>query len=237
MSGETISLARALSKLGYCSRSRAALYVKSGRVTVNGKVIKIPSWRVDVDNDIIEIDNRRLAKPTTVVIMLHKPRGYVTTADDELSRKTVYELVPKDMHLFTVGRLDLDTTGLLLFTNNGQLQDKITSPEKKVSKTYIVTAVGKVTQDHVEKLLHGVEIEDGVVVRADECEIMENEFSKTILRIKIHEGKNRQVKRMLAAIGKNITGLHRSAIGKLELDLPESSWRKLTDNEIELIFS
>ncbi len=236
MPGETISLARALSKLGYCSRSRAALYVKSGRVTVNGKIVKVPSWRVDVEQDEIEIDNRHLTKPTTVVIMLHKPRGYVTTSDDELSRKTVYELVPNDIHLFTVGRLDLDTTGLLLFTNNGELQDKITSPEKKISKTYLVTAIGKVTQDHIEKLLRGVEITEGIVAKADECEITESEFSKTHLQIKIHEGKNRQVKRMLAAVGRNVAELHRSAIGKLELDLPEGAWRKLSDEEIKLIF-
>ncbi|MCL4509990.1 MAG: pseudouridine synthase [Bacteroidetes bacterium] len=198
--------------------------------------MKVPSWRVDVEQDEIEIDNRHLTKPTTVVIMLHKPRGYVTTSDDELSRKTVYELVPNDIHLFTVGRLDLDTTGLLLFTNNGELQDKITSPEKKISKTYLVTAIGKVTQDHIEKLLRGVEISEGVVVKADECEIMKSEFSKTHLRIKIHEGKNRQVKRMLAAVGRNVAELHRSAIGKLELDLPEGAWRKLSDDEIKLIF-
>ncbi len=236
MPEETISLARALSKLGYCSRSRAALYVKSGRVTVNGKIIKTPAWRIDLEKDSIEVDERRLVKPTAVVIMLHKPAGYVTTSNDDLSRKTVYELVPGDLHLFAVGRLDLDTTGLLLFTNNGELQDKITSPEKNVTKTYIVTTNGKVTKDHIDRLLAGVEIREGVVASADECEIIEAELSRTRLRVRIHEGKNRQIRRMFDALGKSVSSLHRSAIGKLELDLPEGGWRKLCDEEIEAIF-
>ncbi|MCL5267134.1 MAG: rRNA pseudouridine synthase [Bacteroidetes bacterium] len=236
MSDEAISLARALSKLGYCSRSRAALYVKSGRVTVNGRVIKSPAWRVDTGKDSIEVDERRLVKPTAVVIMLHKPAGFITTSSDDLSRRTVYELVPGDLHLFAVGRLDLDTTGLLLFTNSGELQDRITSPEKEVVKTYVVTANGKVTSDHIDKLLRGVEIREGVVAKADECEIIESEFSRTRLRIRIHEGKNRQIRRMFDALGKSVITLHRSAIGKLELDLPEGGWRKLCDEEVEAIF-
>jgi len=237
MSGETISLARALSKLGYCSRARAALFVKSGKVTVNGNPVRIPSWRVDIEKDLIEVDNNHLAKPTMVVIMLHKPRGYVTTSKDELLRKTVFDLVPGDLHLFPIGRLDLDTSGLLLFTNNGELQNKITSPEKEVSKTYIATINGKVTPDHVMKLLRGVEISEGVLVRADECEIVETEYTKTKLKIMIHEGKNRQIRKMLMAVGRTISELHRTAIGKLELDLPEGGWRKLAADEIELIFS
>ncbi len=236
MSGETITLARALSKLGYCSRSRAALCVKSGRVTVNGKIVKVPLWRVDIDKDVIEIDSTRLSKPATVVIMLHKPRGFVTTSSDELNRRTVYDLIPGDLHFFAVGRLDLETTGLLLFTNNGELQDRITSPGKVTSKTYIATVSGKVTEHHIEKLLGGVEIQDGTLAKADECEIVGTEFAKTRLRILIHEGKNRQVKRMLAAVGKNVVELHRSAIGSLELDLPEGAWRNLSDEEIEKIF-
>ena len=236
MSDETISLARALSKLGYCSRSRAALYVKSGRVTVNGKVIKVPAWRVDTSKDAIEVDERRLVKPTTVMIMLHKPAGFVTTSSDDLSRKTVYELVPGDLHLFAVGRLDMDTTGLLLFTNSGELQDRITSPEREITKTYVVTVNGKVTPDHVEKLLRGIEIRDGIIAKADKCDIIESEISRTRLRIIIHEGKNRQIRRMFDTLGKSVLALHRSAIGRLDLDLPEGGWRKLCDEEVEAIF-
>ncbi len=237
MREETISLARALSKLGYCSRARAALYIRSGRVTVNGKLVRLPSAKVNVDEDAIEVDSRRLAKPTTVVVMLNKPAGYVTTSSDELSRKTVYELVPGDLHLFAVGRLDMDTSGLLLFTNNGELQDRITSPKKEVSKTYIATVNGKLTLDLIDRFLKGVEIKDGVVVKADECRIVSKDLSKTRVQMKIHEGKNRQVRRMFEAVGKTVSGLHRSAIGKLELDLAEGSWRKLSNEEINLIFS
>ncbi|MCL5021351.1 MAG: rRNA pseudouridine synthase [Bacteroidetes bacterium] len=237
MSGETISLARVLSKLGYCSRARAALYIKSGKVSVNGKLVRNPSIRIDIDIDVVEVDKKCLVKPKTVVVMLHKPGGYVTTSSDELSRKTVYELVPKDLHVFAVGRLDMDTSGLLLFTNNGQLQDRITSPDKETTKTYIATVSGKVTLDHIDKFLKGVEIGDGTVVKADQCRILSMELSRTIIQLKIHEGKNRQVKRMFETIGRTVTHLHRSAIGRLELDLPEGSWRKLTEDEIELIFS
>lgn len=231
-----ISLARALSKLGYCSRARAAQYIKSGKVRVNGKLVRSTAAKIDIDSDTVEVDDTRLAKPKTVVIMLHKPGGYVTTSSDELSRKTVYELVPRDLHVFAVGRLDMDTSGLLLFTNNGNLQDRVTSPEKETTKTYVATVSGKVTIQHVDKFLKGVEIGDGTVVKADQCEILSTELSRTIIRLKIHEGKNRQIKRMFETIGKTVTHLHRSAIGKLELDLPEGSWRKLTENEIQLIF-
>ncbi len=236
MAGESISLARALAKLGYCSRSRCALYVKSGRVTVNGRIIKIPSWRVDIGEDAIEVDDRHLSRPTTVIIMLNKPAGYVTTSSDNLSRKTVYDLVPGDLHLFAVGRLDLYTTGLLLFTNSGELQDRITSPEKEITKTYIVTTNGKVNDDQVGRLLEGVEIEVGLVAKAEECEIVEAELSKTRLKVKLNEGKHRQIRRMFDVLGKPVTSLHRTAIGKLELDLPVGGWRKLCDEEIESIF-
>lgn len=236
MPAESIPLSRALSKLGCCSRSRAALYIKDGKVSVNGRVIKLPSSQVDLEKDIIEIDKKRLSRPTTVVIMLHKPRGFVTTSSDELSRKTVYDLVPNDMHLFAVGRLDLDTTGLLLFTNNGALQDKITSPKNEVAKTYLVTVNGKVSDDQTKKLMRGVEIKDGVTAKADKCDIIERELSQTRLKIRIHEGKNREIRRMFDAIGKKVLDLHRIEIGKLELDLPEGGWRRLSDNETKLIF-
>jgi len=161
----------------------------------------------------------------------------VTTSSDEFSRKTVYGLIPNDLHLFSVGRLDIDTTGLLLFTNDGTLQDKILSPENEIAKTYIVTVNGKVTGEQIGKLMKGVEIRDGVICRADDCEIVETELSKTRLRIRIHEGKNREIRRMLDAIGKKVSRLHRTAIGGLELDVPEGAWRKLTDEEIKLILN
>lgn len=237
MAKENISLARALSKLGYCSRARAALFIKSGKVTVNGRLMMNPSATIDIDKDTVEVDSRRLERPKSVVIMLNKPAGFVTTSSDELSRRTVYDLTPKGLQLFAVGRLDMDTTGLLLFTNNGELQERITSPDKKVSKTYLATVNGKVAPDKLDKLLDGIEISSGTVVKADFCRTVSFEFSCTTIELTIHEGKNRQVKRMFEAIGKTVTRLHRSAIGKLELDVPEGSWRKLSENDVKLIFS
>lgn len=237
MSNETVSLARALSKLGYCSRARAALLIRNGKVTVNGKPVRNPSAMVDVEKDSVEIDSKRLERPGSLVIMLHKPAGYVTTSSDELARRTVYDLIPKGVRLFAVGRLDMDTTGLLLFTNDGKLQDRITSPAREVSKTYIATVNGKVSPGDLDKFLRGIEIERGEVVKADRCRIVSREISKTIVELRIHEGKNRQVRKMFLAIGKTVTQLHRSAIGKLRLDLPEGSWRKLSEDELKLIFS
>jgi len=235
MPAESISLARALSKFGFCSRSRAALYIKAGKVAVNGNVIKLPSSRVDPNKDVVEVDKRHLSMPMTTVLMLHKPRGFVTTASDELSRKTVYDLVPSHLHLFPVGRLDLDTTGLLLFTNNGSIQNRINSPESEIPKTYLVGVIGKVTRDQVKKLMRGVEIRDGIICKADECEIVGTDSSNSRLRIKIHEGKNREIIRMFHAIGKKVSSLHRTAIGKLELDIPEGRWRELSRKEIERV--
>ncbi len=237
MKSDKVSLTRALSKLGYCSRAKAASFIRGGKVTVNGKMVNNPSTMVDIENDTINVAAERLSRPKTVVIMLHKPAGYVTTSKDELSRKTVYDLIPRDLHLFAVGRLDLDTSGLLLFTNDGHLQDRITSPDKEVTKTYLATVSGKVASDKLDKLMVGVEIDDGITVKADGCRITLSEFSRTSVEVKIHEGKNRQVRKMFEAVGKKVIGLHRSAIGKLELDLPEGAWRKLSDDEVKLIFS
>ncbi len=235
MKAENVSLSRALSKLGYCSRARSAFHIKSGKVRVNGKAITDPSLMVDIERDSITVDEVRLARPKTVVVMLNKPKGYVTTSSDELSRKTVYELIPDGLHLFAVGRLDMDTSGLLLFTNDGNIQDRITSPERKVSKTYLATVSGKVAADKLEKFHKGVDIGTGTIVKADECRVVSTGISSTSIELKIHEGKNRQVRRMFEAIGKRVISLHRSAIGALELDVPEGTWRKLSDNEIEMI--
>ncbi len=233
---DKVSLARALSKLGYTSRAKAGSYIRSGKVTVNGKTVTDPATLVDIGKDSIEVNEKILARPNTIVVMLHKPRGYVTTSSDELSRKTVYELVPNDLHLFAVGRLDMDTSGLLLFTNDGNLQNKITSPEKNVSKTYLATVTGKVSAYKLDKFHRGIDIGTGTIVKADECRIVSTEPSSTNVELKIHEGKNRQVRKMFEAIGKKVARLHRSAIGKLELDVPEGSWRTLSENEIETIF-
>jgi 23S rRNA pseudouridine2605 synthase len=237
MSYKPVPLSRALSKIGCCSRAKAALYIQNGKVSVNGRIVKSPFLLVDLNKDVIRFEERLYSKPETVVIMLNKPRGFVTTSSDELGRRTVYELVPNDRHLFAIGRLDLDTTGLLLFTNNGELQNKITSPKNQICKTYHLAVGGKVTENQVAKLLRGVEIKDGVVCKADKCDVIEIEQFRTILEITIHEGKNRELRKMVEAIGKKVISLHRIAIGNLRLDVPIGKWRRLSNEEIKLIFS
>lgn len=196
----------------------------------------VPSWRVSINTDYIYVDGEKLEKKPTTVVMLNKPAGYVTTVRDNLNRPTVYRFVPKELHLFPIGRLDIDTTGLLLFTNSGELLDKITSPQNNIRKTYIARVRGRVTDSHINTLINGIEIGDNLVVKADECDVLSSEPSFTTVLITIHEGKNRQVRKMFGALGKTIVALHRKSIGNLELDIDEGKWRYIGKEEINLIY-
>jgi pseudouridine synthase family len=236
MNNETISLARALSKLGFCSRSEGVRYIKTGKVSVNGKIIMVPSWRVSINVDDISVDGKKLEKKPTTVVMLNKPAGYVTTARDNLNRPTVYRFIPGDLHLFPVGRLDIDTTGILLFTNSGELLDKVTSPQSNIKKTYIARVRGRLGDGQISRLMTGIEIGENLIVRADECDILKYEPQFTTVLITIHEGKNRQIRRMFGALGKGVVALHRKSIGNLELDIDEGKWRFLSEGEVNLIY-
>lgn len=227
------TLDRVLSKAGIGSRTEARSWIGSGRVAVNGKLIQTPDHWVDPDRDRVTLDGKPLAAAVSRYILLYKPKGYLTTYRDPEGRATVYDLL-SDVKQFvgTVGRLDLDTSGLLLMTNDNDLAEAITNPEKKIPKTYLVKAATLLSDAQVNKLSAGVELSDGptrpaIVTRQRDSE------KYTFLEITITEGRNRQVRRMLEAVESKVLKLVRTRLGPLTLEgLQIGKWRELTPQEV-----
>ena len=223
-------LQKILSSGGVCSRRTAEDYLRQGRVAVNGVAAALGD-KADPDVDTITLDGRPVAAPSRrTYLMLNKPRGYVTTLSDERGRKTVAELVEDcGARVWPVGRLDLDSEGLLLLTDDGALTDRLIHPRHEVEKEYLVWVTGEVTPETLAKLaapmtLDGQRLRPARVVRRGE----------RALSVTIHEGKNRQVRRMCAAVGLKVTRLKRIREGTLQLGrLPVGSWRALTEEEVE----
>jgi 23S rRNA pseudouridine2605 synthase len=223
-------LQKYLARAGIASRRKAEELIISGRVTVNGKIAELGS-KVQADDDV-RLDGKRVDKMAeTITYMLNKPAGYVTTADDEMGRKTVLELLPKVPGLHPVGRLDMDSEGLLLLTTDGDLTLRLTHPRFEHEKEYRVTCKeGEVQAGELSILERGLELDDGkakaIVAKRtpDGCILV------------LGEGRNRQVRRMLAKVGYNVTKLVRTRIARLELgDLPSGEYRELTADELKLL--
>ncbi|NUO82891.1 rRNA pseudouridine synthase [candidate division KSB1 bacterium] len=243
-------LDRALSKLGVCSRFEARRAVHEGRVRVNGKAITQHTHWITLGMDRIALDEQpvRTAERSSYLI-LHKPPGYVTTRQDNLHRPTVFDLLPaeisapsprnKNSWLFPVGRLDFESEGLLLFTNDGPLGDALTAPESHVDKVYRVQLERLPTSAELLQLEHGVRLGDFKTLPARITLEATQKHANTRehwLRIAIHEGKNRQVRRMFAAVGCEVRRLIRLSIGPLQLgDLPLGAWRELTASEVQAL--
>ncbi len=225
-------LQKLLSAAGVCSRRAAEDYITAGRVTVNGIPASL-GQRADPERDEIRVDGRRLAsRAAPVYLMLNKPRGYVTTLSDEKGRRTVSDLV-KDcgVRLYPVGRLDLNSEGLLLMTNDGELAQRMTHPSHEVSKTYHVLVLGAV-EGAAERLSALTELE-GETIRPARVSVLRTSGETAELSVTIHEGKNRQVRRMCAACGLTVRRLRRVREHTLELGtLPSGTWRYLTEEEI-----
>ena len=224
---------RALSRTGACSRSQARQLIETGRVQVNGRVVRDPDAWVDPVRDRLSLDGAAVRAQRKEVWMLHKPVGVVTTASDEHGRDTVYSLLPPDLPwLAPVGRLDQETSGLLLFTNDSDLAHAITEPATELPKTYEVRCKGTIDDGAIARLAAGVELDDGPTRPARVARLAADERTTT-LRLVITEGRNRQVRRMITAIGSRVVELHRARIGPLVLgDLPEGSARQLTATEL-----
>lgn len=221
-------LQKLLSGAGFCSRRKAEEYILAGRVTVNGKPAGLGD-KADLSVDRVEVDGHTVTAPgANTYVMLHKPRGYVTTLSDERGRKTVAELVADcGARLWPVGRLDMDSEGLLLMTDDGEVTNRLIHPSHEVEKEYLVWVTGPV--DTALPILRGRMELDGVALRPAKVTAL----SANRLSIVIHEGKNRQVRRMCAAAGLTVDRLKRVREGELLLgDLPVGTWRKLTDEEI-----
>lgn len=227
------TLDRVLSKAGLGSRTEARRWIGTGRVSVNGKVIQTPDHWVDLEHDKVMFDGKPLAGAEHRYILLYKPRGYVTTYRDPEGRPTVYDLLTGiDQFLGQVGRLDLETSGLLLLTNDAQLAEALTNPEHNVPKTYLVKATGALTEDQLNSLCRGVELDDGPT-RPAEVKLLRSSDRYSTVEITLREGRNRQVRRMFEAIGSKVVKLVRIRIGNLTLEsLAIGKWRDLSPAEI-----
>jgi len=226
-------LARALSKQGYCSRSRASELIRSGRVTLNGRVRRDAEAPVHLGKDHIEVDGRALTGQGKLYYILNKPRGVVTTAADEHDRKTVYDFLRPDLPwLAPVGRLDKASEGLLLFSNDSEWAAVVSAPETHLEKTYHVQVKCVGDQNLTDRITGGVTTPDGERLNAKRVRILRQGEKNTWLEIVLDEGKNRQIRRILAALGIDILRLVRVAIGPLALgELSKGASRPLTRNE------
>lgn len=222
-----------LSKLGYCSRSRAVELVREGRVRLNGTTQRNPEAPVRLEGDKIEVDGAAVGAERKVYWMLNKPRGVVTTASDERGRETVYASLPKDLSwIAPVGRLDKASEGLLLLTNDSEWAAQIAAPETHLGKTYHVQVDGVLAEDFPEKLVKGVHVDSGELLRAKRAGILRRGEKNTWLAIVLDEGKNRQIRRMLEGSGFEVLRLIRVAIGPLPLgELAKGACRALTTGE------
>lgn len=221
-------LQKVLARAGVASRRAVEILILEGRVKVNGVTAEV-GQRVDVEVDVLEVDGALVpVAPGLVHYLLHKPAGVVTTASDPQGRRTVVDLVPEEPRVFPVGRLDAETEGLLLVTNDGELTHRVTHPSHGVEKEYLASVEGAPSRASLRKLREGVELDDGLTAPAKASLVAPN-----VLRLTIHEGRNRQVRRMCEAIGHPVTRLVRTRIGPItDTTLKAGEWRSLTDDEI-----
>ena len=228
-------LQKYLANNGIAARRKCEEYILNGRVKVNGKIVTELGTKIDSERDHIEFDGNTVEKVEKhVYILLNKPIGYVTTVKDQFDRPTVLDLVKVKEKILPVGRLDMYTSGALILTNDGEFINKITHPKNEVEKTYTVTVKGIVSQEDVQKLENGVEIEDYISGKA-KVKILKTDEEKNFSRIQItiHEGKNREVRKMCEAIDKKVLALHRRKIANLDVKkLKIGQWRYLTDKEV-----
>ncbi len=228
----TERLQKILSARGVCSRRKAEEYILAGRVSCNGRVCALGE-SADPDVDEILLDGKPLPSGNSnVYIMLHKPRGFVTTLSDEKGRRNAAQLVADcGVRVYPVGRLDMDSEGLLLFTNDGEFANAMMHPKHEVDKTYEAWVTG-FTSESLEKLKMPIVL-DGYTIKKPAVTLKKANGDQALVTVTIHEGRNRQVRRMCAAAGLHVTRLRRIAEGSLTLgDLPKGKWRYLTDGEI-----
>lgn len=234
-----IGLARALSKLGYCSRSRAAELIRAGRVRLNGGLRRDPETPVRLEKDQIEVDDRAVEIQQKIYLMMNKPRGVVTTASDEKGRRTVYAVLERAGEslpwLAPVGRLDKASEGLLLLTNDSEWGTRIAAPETHLEKTYHVQIDTVADEKLIAALVRGV-TEGGDLLRARQSRMLRSGKKNCWLEIVLDEGRNRQIRRMLAALGIEVLRLVRVGIGPLQLgDLAKGAFRALQKEEKKIL--
>ena len=237
---EAIRLQKYMAEAGIASRRKAEELILEGKVKVNGKIVDELGIKIVPNKDIVEYNGKKVVlEKEYVYILLNKPIGYVTTVKDQFNRDSILDLVKTNKRIVPVGRLDMYTSGAIILTNDGDFVYKVTHPKHEIEKTYTVTIKGIVKSNEVEELKKGVKIED-YITKPARVKILKTDEEKNIsrLEITIHEGKNRQVRKMCEAIGHKVLALHRSKIAGIGVkDLELGKWRYLTRNEVKKILN
>lgn len=236
---QLIRLQKYIADAGICSRRAAEKMIEDGRITVDGQSAHL-GQKVSIGQKVC-IDGRliRSQRKNNVYLMMYKPRGYVTTASDEMGRKCVIDILSSvSDRVYPIGRLDKDSEGLLLLTNDGDLANKLMHPRHHVGKTYRTVVTGKVSREQIVALSSGVTLDDGYVTGKAQVEVLKEKDDRTILGITVFEGKNRQIRRMCEAVGLDLLRLKREKIGTLSIGtLRAGQYRKLSDKEVEYLKS
>lgn len=241
MQQKLVRIQKYIADCGICSRRAAEAMIEQGRVTLNGRPVQLGD-KTDGSKDLVRIDGK-VIKPVTrekVTLMLYKPRGYVTTMNDEQGRKCVADLIAKErVRLYPVGRLDKDSEGLLLLTNDGDLANKLTHPKNNIPKTYRVIVKGAINREHIKAFERGIYIEeDDYTTRSAEIEILESKEDRTVFYLTIYEGKNREIRKMCEALGLEVLRLKRDKLANLSIGtLRAGQYRALTQKEIDYLYS
>ena len=231
-------LQKVIAASGIASRRKAEELIKDGKVKVNGKVITELGTKVS-NKDEIEVNNKIIEKETKEYYLLNKPRGVITSTSDDKGRKTVIDLIQTNSRIYPVGRLDYDTTGVLLLTNDGEFSNIMTHPKNNVDKVYLAKLNGIIKGEQINKLKDGVKLDD-IVVKASRVKLkkVDPEKNTSMVEITIHEGKNHQVKRMFDRVGFLVDKLTRERIGIFNLEgLKSGEYRKLTPKEVQIVYS
>ena len=238
--GELVRLQKFLAEAGIASRRKCEELIMQGKVAVNNAIVTELGTKIDPETDKVTYNGKNVENDTEkVYILLNKPIGFVTTAKDQFDRDTVLDLIKINERIVPCGRLDMYTSGALILTNDGEFVNKITHPKHEITKTYTVTLKGIITDEEVQNLRDGVEIDDdGTSYKTQNAKvkILKTDTEKNISRLEIviHEGKNRQVRKMCEAVGRKVLALHRSKIGDLTVkDLKIGTWRYLKKEEID----
>lgn len=229
-------LQKYMAKCGVASRRKCEEIILQGRVKVNDKIINELGYKVNIDIDKVIVDNKQI-KPeeNKVYIALNKPEGYVSTVKDEKGRKTIIDLVNVNERVYPIGRLDYDTSGLILLTNDGDIYNKIIHPREEKNKIYIATIKGIPSKEDIENFENGINI-DGYITAAASFQVLKTYKEDSKVKIIIHEGRNRQIRKMCEAIKHPVLTLKRVQIGNIELgNLPKGEWRFLSEEEINYL--
>ncbi len=238
MADNKIRLQKYMSEAGIASRRKAEDMIRDGKVRINNRVAQIGDC-VDPKKDTVTVSGKRIRKETNLrYILLNKPRGYVTTTDDDLGRKCVLELV-RDVkeRIYPVGRLDRISEGALILTNDGEFANAMMHPSKHVAKTYRVTVRPEITNEKVDILSTGIEL-DGRMTAPCEVHVLQKEEGRSVIEIVLHEGRNRQIRRMCEAVDLEVARLRRIAVGSVKLGMLQTGeWRDLTPTEIDSLFN